>query len=112
MRELNKQELEEVSGGFNPLLGGFLGGMTYLAGNTMTGQDITAAGFSSAVVFGAVTSDFSVLGGALSGAANIARAAHAASMGTLAGSATYGVVSSIGGGTNMRTGSHIMEKYK
>jgi hypothetical protein len=77
----------------------------------MTGQDITATGFASSVAFGAVTSGFSALGGALSGAANLARNAHAVSIGTLSSAATYGAVSS-GGGSVMRTGSHIMDKHK
>ena len=111
MRELNKQELDQVSGGFNPILGGAMGGFSYVAGNAMTGQEITAAGFAGSVTLGAVTSGFSVLGGALSGAANLARNIHAVAIGTLASAATYGSISSMGG-NSMSTGSHIMDKHK
>lgn len=115
MRELNGEELDQVSGGFNPFFGGALGGVSYLAVNAMTGQDITAAGLAGSVTLGAVTSGLSALGGPLTGAAaNMARNLHAASVGSVASAATYGAVSSasVGGGSSMATGSHIMDKHK
>jgi hypothetical protein len=113
MRELNRDELAQVSGGFNPLAGGAIGGLSYLAVNAMTGQEITTAGFSASVTLGAVTSGLSAIGGPLTGTANMARNFHAASIGSLSSAAAYGAVSSVGGGgSNRTTGSHIMDKHK
>jgi len=116
MRYLTEQETTEVSGGIGPVGGAIVGGIGYAAGNAMTGQNFSWATFSAAITLGAVTSGFSALGGALTGAASVARFAHASAIGTLASSSVFNVVSSIsgggGGGNRMATGSHIMDKYK
>ena len=113
MRRLTKQEIESVSGGVGPIIGGLAGGAAYTASNFMTGRQFSLADFSAAVTFGAVTSGLSALGGALTGAASIARFAHASAIGALSSSAVYGSVSTIGGGggATMRTGSHILVKH-
>ena len=115
MRALNNNELEQVSGGFGPLGGGILGGVTYTLGNAMSGGDFSSAEFAGAVTFGAVTSGFGSLGGALTGAAKTARNLYATSLGTVSGAAVNGVMSTMGGGgsgNTAATGSHILEKYK
>ena len=112
MRELNTTELDQVSGGVTFIGGAIFGIGSYLAANAMTGRRFDAAELAAAATMGAVTSGLSAIGGTLTGAANIARAAHSTSIGTLSSAAVYGVVDSIGGGSKMATGTHIMDKHK
>ena len=73
LRELDINEMEEVSGGFaNFVFGAAAGAFTYLVFNGSTGQDFTLTGFLASTAFGAATSGLSALG------TNTARAAATA----------------------------------
>ena len=63
LRELDINEMEEVSGGFaNFVFGAAAGAFTYLVFNGSTGQDFTLTGFLASTAFGAATSGLSALG--------------------------------------------------
>lgn len=98
MRELTADEIDQVGGGFAPLIGGALGGASYLLGTVATGGKPTLGGFAGSVTFGAVTSGLSVLGGSLSAAGNIARNIHATGIGTVSGAAVDNIVTASGNG--------------